>query len=125
MNDNLNKIKELLNKKEYLLEKTNEDQFILNHEIDICDNEISIRTLLDKIYKGIELTEEDNELLKKYNVGYEFYQKANNEKGIKSAEYRISSEELIGRIDDFSLVEQAVITEKLQEYSLETKEKHI
>lgn len=125
INDNLNKIKDLLSKREFCIERTNEDELLLNHEIKMCDNEISIRTLLNKIYIGEYLNDEDIEILKRYQSGYELYQKANNEKGIKSVEYRISSEELIGRIDNFSLLEQAVIVEKMSELKEENKEKYI
>lgn len=123
IDDNLDKIKDLLSKREFFIERTNEDQLLLNHEIKMCDNEISIRTLLNKIYMGKDLNEEDIDVLKRYNDGYELYQKANNEKGIKSAEYRISSEELIGKLDNFSLIEQAVIVEKLSELKVESKGK--
>lgn len=125
IDDNLKKIKELVSKKEFCIARTNEDEFLLNHEIEMCDNEISIRTLLNKIYMGKELNEEDIEILKRYNDGYYLYKKANEINGIESAKYRISSEELIGKVDNFSLVEQAVIMEKMSEFKLESKEKHI
>jgi len=125
INDNLDKLKELVSKKEFCMARTNEDQFLLNHEITMCDNEISIRTLLNKIYTGKDLNEEDIEILKRYNAGYDLYKKANEINGIESAKYRISSEELIGKVDNFSLVEQAVIMEKMSEFKLESKEKHI
>lgn len=125
IDDNLNKIKELVSKKEFCMARTNEDQFLLNHEITMCDNEISIRTLLNKIYMGKDLNEEDIEILKRYTDGYDLYKKANEINGIESAKYRISSEELIGKVDNFSLVEQAVIMEKMSEFKLESKEKHI
>lgn len=125
IDDNLKKIKELVSKKEFCIARTNEDEFLLNHEIEMCDNEISIRTLLNKIYTGKDLNEEDVEILKRYNAGYDLYKKANEINGIESAKYRISSEELIGKVDNFSLVEQAVIMEKMSEFKLESKEKHI
>lgn len=125
INENLNKINELVRKKEFYIERTNEDQLLLNHEIKMCNNEIAIRTLLNKIYNKEDLCDEDIELFEKFDEGYELYRQAVQATDVLTgAQYRISSEELIGKIDNYSLVEQTVIFEKMSELKLESKGKH-
>lgn len=124
IDDNLKKIKELVSKKEFCMARTNEDQFLLNHEITMCDNEIAIRTLLNKIYNKEELCNEDIELFDRFEEGYELYRQAVQASDVLTgAKYRISSEDLIGQIDNYSLVEQTVIFEKMSELKLESKGK--
>lgn len=114
--ENLEKIKQLLNKKKILEEKWNEDDYILTHKIKMCDNEISIRILLDKILKKEEIN--DTSLLTNIWKGFIFLEKSKNENGLIGLEYKISSQELIGEIENYSEEEINILKQEIKKLNL-------